>query len=188
MPNIDVVTTDKLGKAIAVNPVTKLLDVQVSSDADNVLEFGNDNGLKVSPALQSGAPVWQELTLISGLYHGFASNNPVVSTHFQIGKDSDGFIWLKGSVHNGSGASIAANTYFTEIPSDYHLAGYGRSASAYQLSNCVVNNGVAGNTTVAYLKMQYAPAGTQKFAVSIALASGMGFSIPPQVIGFALYP
>lgn len=44
-----VVTPDKIGKALAFNPITNLLDVQLSDDTDSVLHLDDQNRLKVVP-------------------------------------------------------------------------------------------------------------------------------------------
>lgn len=46
-----IIAVSNLGKGLVINPVTKLLDVSVSTDAGNIIVYGSDNGLYV-PDLQ----------------------------------------------------------------------------------------------------------------------------------------
>lgn len=42
-----VVAVSNLGKGLVVNPITKLLDVSISTDANNTIVYGSDNGVMV---------------------------------------------------------------------------------------------------------------------------------------------
>ena len=45
MSDIVILTADKLGKGNTINPITKLLDIDISNDDGNSIAFGSDNGL-----------------------------------------------------------------------------------------------------------------------------------------------
>lgn len=47
-----ILLVSNLGKGLKVNQVTNLVDVSISNDANNVIVFGSDNGIKVVGALQ----------------------------------------------------------------------------------------------------------------------------------------
>lgn len=47
MATYNLVTTTDIGKGLVINPITKLLDVNLSSDANNILSFDNTNSLQV---------------------------------------------------------------------------------------------------------------------------------------------
>ena len=184
MSDISVIAANKIGKGLTINPITGLLDVQLSSDSGNITEFGTDNGLKTI----NGADgiTWEDVALTSAFYPYFPTNNPTAPTNMQIGKDTHGNIWLKGAFINISGASQAANTYFGEISSDMFLAGYPEATGLYQLANVPVNIVLAANTTVMYLRMQFYQ-NRQRFALSGAMAANMCVTIPQQIIGFAAH-
>lgn len=42
-----IIAVSNLGKGLVINPVTKLLDVSVSTDAGNIIVYGSDNGVMV---------------------------------------------------------------------------------------------------------------------------------------------
>lgn len=48
--SIVLLTLAKIGKGLVKNPITNLLDVQVSNDSNNQLAYGSDNGLYVPPS------------------------------------------------------------------------------------------------------------------------------------------
>ena len=191
MSDISLIAANKIGKGLTINPITGLLDVQLSSDSGNITEFGTDNGLKTI----NGADgiTWENVALTSAFYPYFPSNNPIAPTNMQIGKDTHGNIWLKGAFINISGASQAANTYFGEISSNMFLAGYPENTGFYQLTNVPVNivlaynSGVlASDPVVMYLRMQFYQY-RQRFALSNAITANMCVTIPQQIIGFAAY-
>ena len=187
MSDISVIAADKIGKGLTINPITGLLDVQLSSDSGNITEFGTDNGLKtINGANGVEGIAWENVELTSAFYPYFPSNNPVTPTNMQIGKDVHGNIWLKGAFINISGASQPANTYFGEISSNMFLAGYTEATGLYQLANVPVNIASAPSTTVMYLRMQFYQ-NRQRFALSGAMAANMCVTIPQQIIGFAAY-
>ena len=47
-----ILLVSNLGKGLKVNQVTNLVDVSISNDANNVVEFGSDNGIKVVGTFQ----------------------------------------------------------------------------------------------------------------------------------------
>ena len=47
-----IILVSNLGKGLKINQVTNLVDVSISSDPNNVIVFGSDNGIKVVGALQ----------------------------------------------------------------------------------------------------------------------------------------
>lgn len=185
MTDINVVTTDKLGKGLAINPVTGLLDVALSADAHNTAGFGSDNGVLVLPqGASSGASVtWQYLTAIGTSWYPMGANGGLQP--LRVGRDTNGNIWLEGAMCNTSASQIAANNYFAELPQEYWIAGMLESSSLYQLSNTIANLLVAGNTTVPYLKMQYYQ-GHQKLAVSVAVPATGTLYFPLCIIGYGV--
>ena len=191
MSDISLIAANKIGKGLTINPITGLLDVQLSSDSGNITEFGTDNGLKTIN--RADGITWENVALTSAFSPYFPSNNPITPTNMQIGKDTRGNIWLKGAFINKSGVSQAANTYFGEISSNMFLAGYPEAAGFYQLTNVPVNivlaynSGVlASDPVVMYLRMQFYQY-RQRFALSGTMTANMCVTIPQQIIGFAAY-
>lgn len=184
MSDISLIAANKIGKGLKINPITGLLDVQLSRDSGNITAFGTDNGLKTI----NGADgiTWENVELTSAFSPYFPSNNPITPTNMQIGKDTHGNIWLKGAFINKSGVSQPANTYFGEISSNMFLAGYPENTGLYQLSNVPVNIVSTSNLSVIYLRMQFYQY-RQRFALSGAMATNMCVTIPQQIIGFAAY-
>lgn len=180
MTNISVLTTDKLGKGLLINPVTSLLDTSLSTDSGNILRYGTDNGLLVSiESSPTGSPIsWTDLGMTGNWISGAYGKN------LRIGKDTSNNIWLEGVLYNGVGASIAANNYFSTIPSEYILRGYTESTSLYQLPHTIGNVILAGSVLVPYLKLQYYQ-GVMKFALSTAIPVGGIVNFPLCIIGEA---
>ena len=183
MANITLITADKLGKGLAINPATKLVDTRLSTDAGNILRYGTDNGLLASvESSPSGSPiVWTDLTMLGNWQSGSYGKN------IRIGRDSSNNIWLEGVIYNGTGASIAANNYFSAIPSEYILRGYTDSASLWLLPHTIGNVLVAGSALIPYLKLQYS-GGEMRFALSVAVPAYAAISFPLCIIGEAAYP
>ena len=79
MSDISVIAADKIGKGLTINPITGLLDVQLSSDSGNITEFGTDNGLKTI----NGADgiTWEDVALTQAFYPYFPSHNPITPTN-----------------------------------------------------------------------------------------------------------
>ena len=71
-----VLTLSKLGKALGKNPITNLLDVQLSSDANNTLSFGSDNGLFV---LGNSVPTIESIVSSSTVTPGTDSNGNTIN-------------------------------------------------------------------------------------------------------------
>ena len=180
MTDISLITTDKLGKGLLINPFTSLLDTSLSTDSGNILRYGTDNGLMASvESSPSGSPiVWTDLTMLSNWQSGSYGKN------LRIGKDTSNNIWLEGVVFNATGASIAANNYFSDIPSEYILRGYTESTSLYQLPHTIGNVLLAGSVLVPYLKLRYYQ-GVMKFALSAAIPVGGIVNFPLCIIGEA---
>ena len=63
MSDISVIAANKIGKGLTINPITGLLDVQLSSDSGNITEFGTDNGLKTINGAES--ITWEHVALTS---------------------------------------------------------------------------------------------------------------------------
>ena len=66
-----VLLTSNIGKGLVINPITKLLDVNISTDAGNTVVYGSDNGMMVadtiSPHVSASDPHPQyQSVLISG--------------------------------------------------------------------------------------------------------------------------
>ena len=183
MTDISLITTDKLGKGLVINPITSLMDTSLSTDSGNILRYGTDNGLmaSVEPSPNSSVIVWTDLTMLGNWQSGSYGKQ------LRIGIDSSNNIWLEGVVTNGTGSSIAANNYFSAIPTAYTLSGYTDSASLYQLPHTIGNLSVAGSALIPYLKLQYS-GGTMKFALSAAIPAYATVSFPPCIIGGAAYP
>ena len=47
-----ILLVSNLGKGLKINQVTNLVDVSISSDSNNVIVFGTDNGIKVVGTFQ----------------------------------------------------------------------------------------------------------------------------------------
>ena len=66
-----VIAVSNIGKGLVVNPITKLLDVSISTDANNTIVYGSDNGMMVpdmvTPHLTTTDPHPQyQSVLVSG--------------------------------------------------------------------------------------------------------------------------
>lgn len=66
-----IIAVSNLGKGLVINPITKLLDVSVSTDAGNIIVYGSDNGVMVpdviTPHINAAEPHPQyQSVLISG--------------------------------------------------------------------------------------------------------------------------
>ena len=183
MTDISLITTDKLGKGLVINPTTKLLDASLSTDSGNILKYGTDNGLLATvESSPSGSVItWTDLTMLGNWQSGLFGKN------IRIGIDSSNNIWLEGVIYNGGSASIAANNYFSEIPSAYILKGFGDSTSLCQLSHTIGNVLLAGSVLVPYLKLQYFN-NVMKFALSAAIPVNGIVQFPLCIIGEAAYP
>ena len=66
MTDISLITTDKLGKGLAINPITSLVDTSLSTDSGNILRYGTDNGLLASIEYNPAGSLisWTDLTLL----------------------------------------------------------------------------------------------------------------------------
>lgn len=181
MTDISLITTDKLGKGLAINPITSLVDISLSTDSGNILRYGTDNGLLASIEYNPAGSLisWTDLTLLGNWQSGVYGKN------LRIGKDSSNNIWLEGVIFNGTGASIAANNYFAAIPYAYMLRGYTETASLYLLPHTIANVLLAGSTLIPYLKLQYS-ASVMKFALSVAIPANAAIHFPLCIIGEAL--
>ena len=184
MSDISLIAANKIGKGLTINPITGLLDVQLSSDSGNITEFGTDNGLKTINV--AGGITWENVALTSAFSPYFPTNNPTAPTNMQIGKDTHGNIWLKGAFINKSGAPKPSNTYFGEISRNMFIDGYPESTGFYQLTNVLVNIVLTSNSGAMYLRMQFYQ-NRQRFALSGSLSANMCAIIPQQIIGFAAY-
>jgi hypothetical protein len=60
------VTTGDLGKGLRINPATKLADAFTSTDANNAILFGTDNGLKVDISSKFNNPTGTASQYIAG--------------------------------------------------------------------------------------------------------------------------
>jgi hypothetical protein len=60
------VSTGDLGKGLRINPATKLADAFTSTDANNAISYGNDNGLKVDISGKFNKPTGTALQYVAG--------------------------------------------------------------------------------------------------------------------------
>ena len=84
MSDISLIAANKIGKGLTINPITGLLDVQLSSDSGNITEFGTDNGLKTI----NGADgiTWENVALTSAFSPYFPSHNQHIGHHRPLHK------------------------------------------------------------------------------------------------------
>lgn len=186
MEDIRILTADKIGNTLQINPSDGVVNVSLSDDPTNMIRVDDQNKLIVKGLFVEKIPdynniAWTDVTILnSNIKSGLSdSSNPL-----QMGKDVSGNIWIKGGITNTS-SSVAAGITVASIPSDYELSGYMDSAALYQL--CPIQSMLAGNTTAIFLRLESYNY-QQSLAFSAALGTNVSFFIQPTIIGKAKYP
>lgn len=185
MPDIQILTADKIGDSFTIDPYTGNVSVRVSNDPKNMLKVDPSHGLVVNGAFVETVPnsqsiVWTHVEITDpNLHTGMADySNPL-----QIGKDLKGNIWMRGAVTN-IGSQVAANSIWGTIPVDWHLGKYNEDYSFVQLN--AVQSSVGGNTAALFLRMQ-----NYSYVQSLAFSANMpvnaSFIMQPTIIGLAKF-
>ena len=185
MNDIQILTLDKIGKALGIDPNSGNLNIQLSNSPKNVLEFDENNNLLVRGIFIENIPdhnniVWTDIVITDANVLAGMSDS---SNRLQVGKDLLGNIWMRGAITN-IGGTLSANSVIGKIPDDYHIAGYSDTPGFCQLA--AIQSTLAGNTTALYLRLQNYY-GEQNFAFSGNFATNVSFIMPPTIIGKAKY-
>lgn len=186
MTDIRIMTLDKIGKGLKVDPNSGSLDVELSKDPRNVLKIDTTNNtLMVSGVFVENVPnessiAWKSIEITNPyIRSGMAdSSNPL-----QVGKDLLGNIWMRGAVTN-TGSAIAANTVIGTVPVEYELSNYPEDYGFFQLA--AIQSSLAGNTTALFLRFQNVNY-LQSLAFSGSMATNVSFMMQPTIIGKAKY-
>ena len=184
MPDIQIITLDKVSKPLSINTDGNL-GITLSEDPQNMLKLDPENNLIVKGVFVETVPnansiAWTGVNIpdpniLTGMADG---SNPL-----QVGKDILGNIWLRGAVTNIGGA-VSANTIIGTIPGDYEISGYADDYNFFQLT--AVQSSLAGNTAAIFLRLQNYNY-MQSLAFSANLATNVSFIIQPMIIGKARY-
>ena len=185
MPDIEILTLDKIGNAFAIDPNNGNLNLAISDDPLNVLKVDPSKGLLVKGLFAETIPSGNSITwaAVNITHVDVRSGMADLSNPLQIGKDVLGNIWLRGAVTN-LGSAVAANTIFGVIPTDYEIANYAEDYNFFQL--ITIQSSLAGNTAALFLRMQNYNY-QQSLAFSGSLATNVSFIIQPTIIGKAKY-
>lgn len=185
MGDIHILTLDKIGRALRIDPNSGNLDIYLSDDPRNALKIGPDNklvvnGLFVEDIPRENAIVWTGVNITDpNLQAGMAD----LSNPLQVGKDVLGNIWMRGAVTNKGGA-LAANSIVAIIPSDFSVSNYAEDYGFFQMG--AIQSSLAGNTTALFLRMQNYNY-QQSLAFSGSMATNVSFVMQPTIIGKAKY-
>lgn len=183
MPDIQILTLDKIGKAFSIDPSDGSLNIAISDDPLNVLKFDPVKGLVVTgfnaPTIPDSAGItW---TNIDVTYPSIQSGMADLSNPLQIGKDLLGNIWMRGAITN-LGSAVGENTIVGVIPSDYEMLNYAEDYGFYQLA--AIQSTLSSNTTALFLRMQNYNY-QQSIAFSGTWATNVSFIMQPTIIGKA---
>ncbi len=187
MPDIKILTLDKIGKGLNIDPNSGNLDLKISEDPRNALKVNEStrelfvNGFQVEIVPDANTIVWLNADLT---YPGIQSGMSDLSNPLQIGKDLLGNIWIRGALTNVSGGTISPNTEVATIPVDSELSGYQEAYDFYQLS--AIQSSLAGNTTALFLRFREYNY-KQSIAFSGNWVTNVSFIIQTSIIGRAKY-
>ncbi|MDH0826572.1 hypothetical protein N5C97_08670 [Acinetobacter johnsonii] len=186
MPDIQVLTLDKVGGGLIIEPNTGELEVLVSKDPRNILKVNTTtkelfvNGYSVDVIPSENSIIWINVDILDlNIKSGMSdSSNPL-----QVGKDLLGNIWVRGALTN-IGSALPANSIVAKIPVDCELSNYPNSYDFFQLT--AIQSSLAGNSTALFLRFRDYDY-QQSIAFSGNWATNVSFMINPTIIGKARY-
>lgn len=189
MPDIRILTLDKIGNSLNIDPDTGNLEIKISKNPDNVLKVDNQtkelfvSGYEVQVTPDANTIIWNPVT-IDPYYPDVRPGMADLSNPMQVGKDLHGNIWLRGALTNNTGSAIAANTSVASVPVDWESSDFSETYDFYQLG--AIQSSVAGNTTALFLRFRQLNH-KQEIAFSGNWAANASFMIQPTIIGRARY-
>ena len=189
MPDIKILTLDKIGNSLSIDPNTGNLDIKISQNPNNVLKIDAKThelfvaGYEFQVTPNAETILWNPIT-IDPSYPDIKSGMADFSNPMQIGKDLHGNIWLRGALTNNTGSAIAANTPIASVPVEWEVSSFTETYDFYQLG--AIQSSVAGNTAALFLRFRQLNY-KQEIAFSGSWPASASFIIQPTIIGRARY-